>query len=186
MNFNNTEASDVLMEQLPTWFKPVLEYIELMQSFGIQLDNLNQQGQQIYNNQFIQTADLATIQTWEKLFGITVRYGDTLEFRRARLIQKFSQIVPYTYWDLQDRLTDLYGEDGYTLEVNPVECWIKIFVTSDRYGAIDLLYDLIWDVVPAHLRIYANQEVTNYSVSNANIGAFLCNTFIQNIGTGGN
>ena len=95
MRFNNTDAKDVLMEQLPTWFKPVLEYIELMQSFGVQLNTLNEQGQQIYNNQFIQTADLATIQTWERLFGITVRYGDTLEFRRARLIQKFSQIVPF-------------------------------------------------------------------------------------------
>lgn len=186
MRFNNTDAKDVLMEQLPTWFKPVLEYIELMQSFGVQLNTLNEQGQQIYNNQFIQTADLATIQTWERLFGITVRYGDTLEFRRARLIQKFSQIVPYTYWDLKDRLTALYGEDGYTLEVNSEECWIKIFVTSDRYGAIDLLYDLIWDVVPAHLRIYANQEVQNYLISNANVGAVISNTFVQNIGTGGN
>jgi hypothetical protein len=186
MRFDNTDAKDVLMEQLPTWFKPVLEYIELMQSFGVQLNTLNEQGQQIYNNQFIQTADLATIQMWERLFGITVRYGDTLEFRRARLIQKFSQIVPYTYWDLKDRLTALYGEDGYTLEVDPEECWIKIFVTSDRYGAIDLLYDLIWDIVPAHLKIYANQEVQNYLISNANVGAVISNTFVQNIGTGGN
>lgn len=186
MRFNNADAKDVLMEQLPTWFKPVLEYVALMQAFGGQLNLVNTSSQQIYYNQFIQTADLATIRTWEKLFNITVRYGDTLEFRRTRLIQKFSQIVPYTYWDLRDRLTALYGEDGYTLEVNSEECWIKIFVTSDRYGAIDLLYDLIWDVVPAHLRIYANQEVQNYLISNANVGAVISNTFVQNIGTGGN
>lgn len=186
MRFNNADAKDVLMEQLPTWFKPVLEYVALMQAFGGQLNLVNTSSQQIYYNQFIQTADLATIRTWEKLFNITVRYGDTLEFRRTRLIQKFSQIVPYTYWDLRDRLTALYGEDRYTLEVNPEECWIKIFVTSDRYGAIDLLYDLIWDVVPAHLRIYANQEVQNYLISSANVGAVISNTFVQNIGTGGN
>ena len=186
MRFDSTDAREVLMQQLPTWFKPVLEYIEIMQSFGIQLNELNVQGQQIYHNQYIQTADLATIQMWERLFNITVRYGDTLDFRRERLIQKFSQIVPYTYWDLKDRLTALYGEDGYTLQANPVECWIKIFVTSDRYGAIDLLYDLIWDVVPAHLRIYANQQVTNYSISRKYIGAFMTHVFIQDIGAGGN
>ena len=121
MRFNNADAKDVLMEQLPTWFKPVLEYVALMQAFGGQLNLVNTSSQQIYYNQFIQTADLATIRTWEKLFNITVRYGDTLEFRRTRLIQKFSQIVPYTYWDLRDRLTALYGEDGYTLEVNSVQ-----------------------------------------------------------------
>ena len=186
MRFDNTPANETLMQQLPTWFKPVLEYIELMKAFGASLDSLNENSENIYYNQYIQTADLSTIKTWEKLFGITVRYGDTIEFRRARLIQKFSQIVPYTYWDLKDRLTALYGEDGYTLEVNSKECWIKIFVTSDRYGAIDLLYDLIWDVVPAHLRIYANQEVQNYLISSANVGAVISNTFVQTIGTGGN
>ena len=94
-------------------------------------------------------------------------------------------ILINTYWTLKDRLTDLFG-DNYTLEVNPVECWIKIFVTSDRYGAIDLLYDLIWDVVPAHLRVMANQQVTNNIINTKSIGAIVANTFVQNIGIGGN
>lgn len=185
MRFDDKEAVEVLNEQLPTWFKPILEYIELMKVYGVQLDTLKNDMKSVYFNQFIQTADIKTISIWEKLFNITVRYGDTIEFRRQRLIQKFSQIIPYTYWTLKDRLTDLFG-DNYTLEVNPVECWIKIFVTSDRYGAIDLLYDLIWDVVPAHLRVMANQQVTNNIINTKSIGAIVANTFVQNIGIGGN
>lgn len=185
MRFDNAPANETLMQQLPTWFKPVLEYIELMKAFGVSLDSLNENSENIYYNQYIQTADLSTIKTWEKLFGITVRYGDTIDFRRSRLIQKFSQVVPYTYWHLRDRLTDLFG-DNYTLEVNSEECWIKIFVASDRYGAIDLLYDLIWDVVPAHLKVYANQEVKNYLISEANVGTIINRIFVQDIGVGGN
>ena len=180
MRFDITPAQDELMEQLPTWFKPVLEYIDLMRVYGAQLDTLNQDAKSIYLNQFVQTADLPTIRAWEKLFGITVRYGDTLEFRRSRLIQKFSQIVPYTYWHLRDRLTDLFGDD-YTLTVDPVACTIRIYVTSDRYGAIDLLYDLIWDVVPAHLQVYANQEVSNYVPNNAYVGGIVSTTYVQTI-----
>lgn len=180
MRFDITPAQDELMEQLPTWFKPVLEYIDLMRVYGAQLDTLNQDAKSIYLNQFVQTADLSTIRAWEKLFGITVRYGDTLEFRRSRLIQKFSQIVPYTYWHLRDRLTDLFG-DAYTLTVDPVACTIRIYVTSDRYGAIDLLYDLIWDVVPAHLQVYANQEVSNYVPNNAYVGGIVSTTYVQTI-----
>ena len=181
MRFDDTPASETLMQQLPTWFKPVLEYIELMKAFGVSLDSLNENSKNIYYNQYIQTADLSTIKTWEKLFGITVRYGDTIEFRRARLLQKFSQIVPYTYWDLKAKLTELFG-NGYTLSVNSQACTITIIVTSDRYGAIDLLYDLIWDVVPAHLRVNANQQITNLSQSILGVGAVCLSTRINNIG----
>lgn len=185
MRIESLNAHEILMNELPTWFKPVFEYIELMEIYGAQLDTVGQNEEQIYNNLFIQTADLQTIIVWEKLFGITVRYGDTLEFRRQRVIQKFIQTVPYTIWDLRDRLTALYGDD-YTLNVDPVACTFKIVVTSDRYGAIDLLYDLIWDVVPAHLKVIANQQTTSYAVSNQYIGAFLTRTFVQTIAPGGN
>lgn len=185
MRFDNLHAHDALMNQLPTWFRPVLEYTALMEAYGVALDGLNEQGQAIYYNQFIQTADADTLAVWEKLFGITLRYGDTLDFRRQRLLQKFNQIVPYTVWHLRDRLTALYG-DEYTLTVDPVACTISILVTSDRYGAIDLLYDLIWDVVPAHLKVTANQQTTSYATSEQYIAAFMTDAFVQTISTGGN
>lgn len=173
------------MNQLPTWFKPVLEYIALMEAYGVSLDKINLNEQAIYNNLFIQTADEATITAWEKLFKITLRYGDTLDFRRQRLLQKFNQIVPYTIWHLRDRLNELYGNE-YTMTVDPVACTIRILVTSDRYGAIDLLYDLIWDVVPVHLKLTANQQTTNYITSNKHIGAFMAKTFVQTVAPEGN
>jgi hypothetical protein len=183
MWFDKTSANEVLMEQLPTWFKPVLEYIELMKTYGIELDDLNANSQLIFYNQFIQTCDVKTMSVWERLFGLTVQATDTVEFRRDRLLQKFAQTLPYTVWDLRARLTELFGTD-YTMTVNPQACTIKIIVTSDRYGAIDLLYSLIWDVIPAHLRIYANQQITNLSQTTLDTGAFCLSTRINNIGIG--
>jgi hypothetical protein len=183
MRFDDTSAHEVLMEQLPTWFKPVLEYIELMKTYGIRLDDLNANSQLVFYNQFIQTCDTKTMSVWERLFGLTVQATDTVEFRRDRLLQKFAQTLPYTIWDLRARLTDLFGND-YTLTVNPQTCTITIIVTSDRYGAIDLLYSLIWDVIPAHLRINANQQITNLSQSILGTGAFCLSTRINNIGIG--
>jgi hypothetical protein len=72
------------------------------------------------------------------------------------------------------------------MTVNPQQCTITIVVTSDRYGAIDLLYGLIWDVVPVHLEINANQQITNTSKTTQEIGAFCLNTLVNNIGVGGN
>lgn len=168
------------MNQLPTWFKPVLEYIELMQAYGFTLDGINSIAQQIYNNLFIQTADSATITRWEDYFGLVVSYGDTLDYRRQRVLQKFEQTVPYTIWHLRAKLTELYG-DEYSLTVDPVACSIRIIVTSNRYGAIDLLYDLIWAVVPAHLAIIANQQVTNNISGGKYVGGIMTRCFVQTI-----
>jgi hypothetical protein len=183
MRFDDKNAQETLMEQLPDWFKPVLEYIELMKAYGTELDGLDANARLVYYNQFIQTCDVKTMSVWERLFGLTVQTGDTIEFRRSRLLQKFSQTLPYTIWDLRARLTELFGND-YTLTVNPQTCTITIIVTSDRYGAIDLLYGLIWDVVPAHLRVNANQQITNLSQSILATGTFCLSTRINNIGIG--
>ena len=48
---------DVLMRQLPGWFKPVLEYIAIMQSYGWALGDTEEIVQRLHDNDFIQTAD---------------------------------------------------------------------------------------------------------------------------------
>lgn len=176
---------EVLMKQLPGWFKPVLEYIAIMQGYAAELSRYEGDAEKIGKNFFLQTCDLETIRYWERLLRLSVRYGDTEDFRRERIIQKLSRIAPYTVRHLKDRLTDLFGTD-YTLEVNPASCRIKIFVTSDRYGAVDLLYDVINDLVPAHLYVYANQEVSNYIASDHYTGCRMTRTFEQTIAPGGN
>ena len=84
---------EILMRQLPDWFKPVLEYIAIMQGYAVELSGYEQTAQQIEQNFFIQTCDLATIQMWERLLHLSVRYGDTIDFRRERIIQKLAQIA---------------------------------------------------------------------------------------------
>lgn len=173
------------MKQLPTWFKPVIEYIELMEIYGFRLNSIDDVAMELYGNQFIQTADEELVTIWEGVFGFVKRPGDTLDYRRQRLIQKFLSILPYTYWDLRDRLTELYGND-FILTQNPETYEIEITITSDRYGAVELLYELVWDVVPVHLLITMNQETEDYIHSTHYIGAFASRCFAQLIPPGGN
>ena len=176
---------EILMDQLPEWFKPVLEYIAIMYGGSVELARLDEDAEQIRFNDHIQTADATTIRYWERFLGIASSAGDTLAFRRERVMTRINQTVPYTVWHLRERLTELFG-DAYTLEVNPAECWIRIIVTSDRYGAISLLHDLIYSYVPAHLYVYSNQQVSNVTSSDAYYAARMSRTFEQTIPTGGN
>lgn len=175
---------DILMGQLPGWFKPVLEYIAIMRAYGTSLGAADGTVQRIHDNDFIQSADEQTLRYWERLMSLPYKAGDTVEYRRQRILTALNQSVPYTFFDLRDDLQSLFGDD-YTLDVNPQEMWIKITTSSDRYGAVSLLRELIAKRVPAHLYVYSNQQVTNYSNGNQYAAARVVRIFEQTIGTGG-
>ena len=184
-NHTPDQVHEILMSKLPQWFKPVLEYIAIMRAYGFSLSDIEQAAQKIHANQYIQTCDETTLQNWERLLGLTYNIGDTDEYRRQRILLRFNQTVPYTVWHLDEDLRAMFGDD-YTLEVNEKQCWIKIMVTSDVYGAVTLLHNLIFQWVPAHLYVYSNQQVTNHVLSDAFEAARMTRTFEQTIPARGN
>lgn len=178
------EVHEILMRQLPHWFKPVLEYIAIMQGWAVTLADEQNDAYRLKENFFVQTADADTLKQWERLMNISARPSDTLDFRRERILTRLMQTAPFTYWHLKERLTELFG-DEFTLEVDAENCAIKILVTSGRYGAVDLLNDLIYNVIPAHLDVTSNQEVTTYIISNQYIACFLAEAIDRTIYTTG-
>lgn len=172
----------VLMAQLPEWFKPVLEFIEIMKAYAGPLSDAETLAQEVHDNFFIQTADAETISKWEAFFGLTVQYGDTLEYRRQRVLQKMIQIVPYTIWSFRERLTVLYGAGNFSVTEDSENCTLTINVYPGSLGDVALLWAVIWDVVPAHLIVYANHQETVTIGGDAYIGANTTRTLIQTLG----
>lgn len=175
------KSSETLLGQLPQYFRPILEFQEILKAHGYGLDQMNSILAHLQSNFYISTCDEPTIAYYEKLLGIRGRFGDTLDFRRERVIQKLNTVVPFSIGFLKDRLTELYGIDGYTMNINPMESTLNIKVTSDRYGAIDLLYDLLWDVVPAHIKIIANQQIINSVPGRLYAAGGMSSAFVQTI-----
>lgn len=171
-------AVDLKM-MLPEWFKNILEFNRLLETEELELGDVESSIQSVRNNCYIQTADENTILLYEKRFGITYQYGETLEYRRSRILQRYNTVVPFSVGFLRNRLMELYGADGYVLTVNSKTCILTIKVTSDRYGAVNLLYDLLWDIIPAHIQIIANQQVTNYISSNIYAAAVVSRAYTQ-------
>ena len=164
---------------LPDWFKDILEFNRLLEAEEVELEEVENSIQSARNNCFVQTADENTILLYEKRFGITFQYGETLEYRRSRILQRYNTVVPFSIGFLKDRLKELYGSDGYVLTVNSKTCLLTVKVTSDRYGAVNLLYDLLWDIIPAHIQIIANQQVTNYISSDIYAAAVVSRAYTQ-------
>ena len=169
-----------LMRQLPHWFKPVIEYIAIMRAYAFMLADCENTANGIQDNFFIQTADSETLSVWERLLGISVKPTDTIGFRRERILSKLDQTVPFTYWHLKERLTELFGNE-FVLTIDPAECTLDILVTSGRYGAIDLLNDLVYNVIPAHLDVHSNQIVEQYIKSSQYIATYMTRVVERNI-----
>lgn len=176
-----SNAEEVLKQQLPRYFRPIIEFGEILKAQGYSLDRFDEASAKVYANNYIATCDEDTIAYYERLLGIVYRFGDTMEYRRTRVLQKYNTIVPFSVGFLRDKLTELYGEDGYEMSVDSAACKLKIKVTSDRYGAIDLLYDLLWDVVPAHIQILANQQTTNRVPCRLYAAGAVSRVFVQTI-----
>ena len=174
-------AVEVLNSQLPRYFRPVIEFQEIMKAHGHGLGRLDGVMARLQANFYIPTCDEATIAYYERLLGISCNIGDELDFRRMRVLQKLNIIVPFTIDFLRDRLTDLFGKDGFVLEEDSPSCALTIMITSDRHRAVDLLFDLLLEVLPAHLQLAACQEVNTSAAGRLYVGGTVFTIFEQTI-----
>ena len=169
-------AYDVLMENLPDYFKLVLEFIQIMRAHGYALDQLDGDIQNVYNNFYIQTCDVTTLAYYEGLLDIVPSAGDTVEYRRQRVMQQLSLIPQFDINWLITKLNGLYGMDGYTLEVDSKKCTVDIDISSGISNALRIFYDFIWDVLPAHMELSSRQNVTTDIPVGINIGMVASST----------
>lgn len=169
-------AYDTLMENLPDYFKPVLEFIQIMRAHGYALNQLDSNIRSVYDNFYIQTCDVATLSYYEGLLGILPGVNDTIDFRRQRVMQQLSLVPRFDINWLNDKLTELYGPNGYDLTVSSVDSTLDINITSGTYAALQLFYDFIWDVLPAHMELSSRQNVTTDIPVGINMGMVASST----------
>lgn len=169
-------AYDVLMDNLPDYFKPVLEFIQIMRAHGYALDQLDGNIRDVYNNFYIQTCDVTTLAYYEGLLDIVPNTGETLKYRKQRVIQQLSLVPLFDINWLNDNLTELYGAGGYDLTVSSVNSTLDIDIKSGIYNAVQLFYDFIWDVIPAHIALSTSQNVSTPIPISLYTGAYISST----------
>lgn len=170
-----------LLSLVPKWFHEVAEFVELLKSEEAILAELESDIGRVRANNYILTCDAQTLALHEKRLGMTNFYGEDLEYRRKRIMERYNLRVPFSSQYLDKKLEDLYGEGNYSFTIRPQLSRLLVDVKSDMYNALDVLYDMLLDIVPAHIEIKARQDVTNEIYFNSNIAIILSNTKYQTI-----
>lgn len=160
---NNIRFDARVCQYLPDWYKDIAEYKQICGAESAQMELAEGSVMDVYGNFYFSSMNAAGLSEWESLFGIVPASDDTLEFRRARLINRLSMKPPFTITFLRRQLDQLIGAGSYNLimDAENYTLYIESSASSQSY-AIEAAY-LIEHIKPAHI-VYLNTPLITDSV----------------------
>lgn len=139
-----------LMEVLPSYFRPILEFQEIMKTEGKAAEEVERTADRLSDNCFIQTCDEATLAYYERLLQIS-NIGATLEERRRILLLQWNMESLYTLPKLKEFLESAAGKGNYEIKCFYNEYLVKIWISDQTAAMLGTLYNTIFRMIPAHI-----------------------------------
>lgn len=183
---NNYEE---LITYYPVFYREVYEMVEILKAQGRLADNLQNSIEQVFSNQFIDSADESVISSYEKIMGIIPDSLKPIEERRrlvkARLIGS-GKISASVISDMIKAYTG--GEAKCSLEPFDSEGNNKLYINAERGNSPQIylqeVENLLSEKIPAHIEyelsfginapIYLSCEVELYNTDLPLCGLYSC------------
>lgn len=106
-------------ELLPPVYRQVKSMFAVADAEDIELRNYLDLTNHVWENFFIQTCDLETIEYWERLLEIDLYGTETIEERRDQIILYLSNNQPITDPYAKEVLKRMFGDGNWTYEHDP-------------------------------------------------------------------
>lgn len=107
----------------------------------------------LISDQFIEMATENGIARREKMLKLVPFADDTLESRRFKVLSRWNDKLPYTYNVLIQRLDQLCGKGGYTIELNHGEYTLKVKVQLTAKRMEQEVNQMVRKMAPANLLV---------------------------------
>ncbi len=126
--------SKPIQEYWPSFYSDIKDFVELAKSENDELQLAAGAVDQLFSDQFVMTSNIDAIKRREKMLGIQADPSvETLDFRRRRIVNRYSTKPPFTLRYLQQRLDQLVGP-GLTIVSVDVETFV-LYVTANIQNA---------------------------------------------------
>lgn len=140
-----------LIEYLPEFMREYQEMKIICDKEQKQMQNIWEECQKIWDNQFIVTADKTTIKKWENMLKVNVGDTWTLEDRKNKILSIVAEQRPYTDESLNIMLKSVFGEGNYQIKyINPLE--LLVSVSFESKNEIKNIEELLDRILPADLK----------------------------------
>lgn len=159
-----------LVDLLPRFFQDIQEYPEIMKAWAEGLRLIGGSSQQVWNNQYIQTCDEATIAQWEAYLKLNPSPSDSLEVRRFRVMAQLMLAAPFTERRIRSTLDDLLGAGTYTLTVDPVNSEVHMEFNSAAGNGALTFCTIMYEMAPAHIYFTVKENIVTDIDSDLNFG----------------
>lgn len=142
---------------LPEWYREVLEYQQIVGVEKTIFEQLQAEIEAVNANMYTKTMDLGTVEAWEKVFGILASPStETLDFRRARILNRLATTPPYTIRFLENKLDELIGPDQWKVTMDYPNYTLYVESSARNQAYAGEVAVTIGRIKPAHI-VYINR-----------------------------
>jgi len=147
-----TSYHDELASWFPAWYRNVREMDALWHTWGVLLDRLKADIQQVLDNYFLPSCDEATIEFWEEFMNIEFAVPHTLEYRRRYIMTHFSGFGKCSATQIKNIVKQYTGFGAVVrFEECDAEGNHQLIVVMENGDTEDVYLIILEKVVPAHI-----------------------------------
>ena len=143
-----------LINYLPLFMQEYREMAVIMETEQSEIDHLWTVAEDALADQFILYATESGVARWESMLGISPKATDSLDERRFRILTKLNQELPYTLRKLEQALTNLCGNGGFSINLKAAEYHIELKLALTNVNNYQEVVDLLTKMIPANLTYF--------------------------------
>lgn len=158
-----------LIDLLPEFVRQFKEFQEIMKAEEVQINVIAESVQRALNNAFIEDCDEYGIKKYETLLNIIPNADDSLETRKARVLLRWNDGLPYTYKTLIKKLDAFLGKEEYNIALDAEGYQLNIEVSVASESMIDDIKIMLNHVIPVNMVIHltllyeTHEYITGYT-----------------------
>lgn len=163
----------LLKEYWPRCLQELIEFQQIANAEQPEFDKVVSDVKSAANDFFLTTLSEYGCKRWEKILGLSVDHGDTLQERRDRIMIKYLDQLPYTYRTLLKYLATVSEDFTVTLNENAYDLYVRIRLGG--YAQRDALAAKMRQMIPANLVLRMRTDIPQEDES---VEMAVCSTMI--------
>ena len=144
---------------LPPCYDGVREIDILADAISYMLGHIREELLQVLANNFAQTANEQGVARFERMLGLVSDASIYLETRRKRILSKMTTSTVFTIRVLRNNLIEMCDNGEFTITSDLDNFYMDLKVRIGKKGMLDVLYDLLYTMLPAHIGFYIHNHL---------------------------
>lgn len=146
-------------------FRPLVtkENITFDALYGVESDEISKvvkDSKEIFDNEFIETANLEGIERFEKIYKINSNSTYSTEERRNIVYNKMAYKPPFTRQRFRELLKNIIGNDNFGFEIRPEDFTVVVSIPMIDRNVYSLYVKRIREIIPANLLLILSTPYT--------------------------